>query len=70
MSFEVTITELVTTEEMVKGDWGAMSADPKAEYGYRPDRMGRIVRKVDRFKQTVDGLDLVAVIRAVNGITP
>ena len=70
--FVVTIKE-VTTETKIRGkDWeqgaGKITADNPEGYGYSPQIEKEVGVTHEIFSQNTDDLDLVAVIKAVNGI--
>ena len=70
--FTIKITETDTETTFCGGDWEKGAADSTQErpdgYGYSPqiEKKEAITREV--FSQNTDDLDLVAVIKAVNGI--
>lgn len=68
MSFEIRIVEKTFEKRFVGKDWCQVKGDPGAEFGYTPEIEKTVSVTVERFNQTVDELDLIAVIKAVNGI--
>lgn len=67
--FTITIVE-ETFEERVKGkDWAKGAGGSPEEFGYTPEIKKTVSVRRDLYIQTVDELDMYAVIKAVNGIT-
>ena len=71
MSFTVKISQSKETtvpeeEWVLLADTGGK--DGGALYGYAPERQVTSTESVDLFEQTVEELDLIAVIQAVNGL--
>jgi hypothetical protein len=72
--YKITITE-ITTKKVVKGEqWEQIRTDAEAErdekdtYGYTPKIEKDVEVSEEVYKQTVDDLELVDVIAAVNKI--
>lgn len=69
--YKIVITEYAEDERLVRREW-AQGADPENEdrgYGWTPQV--RQVEYVEReiLKQSVEDVNVVAVIKAINGIT-
>lgn len=65
----IQITEISQEKTLTEQEWKPVTTtDGKADYGYTPQI--ETVVKVNRevFKQNVDEIDLVAVIKAINKI--
>lgn len=76
--YEITITKVVNVKRTERGatvEVGEIQ-DPtmhnglKTKWEYLPDRVSEVSEEKEIYKQTVDELDLVAVINAVNGGKP
>jgi hypothetical protein len=67
--FSIKITRHVTEDQTVKREWRRIGGpDAAPEWGYPPDRVEPVTRQVEVLSQTVDTMDLAAVIKAVNGL--
>jgi hypothetical protein len=68
MSFKITIEQDVTTVRTVGNDWQIVeqSANGAPKYGYTPAVEKEITRTVQVYEQTVETLDIAAVIAVVN----
>ena len=67
--YKVQIVATVERTEKIGKRWEPMtSANAKTEYGYTPETETVVRREITVLEQTVDTLDVAAVIKAVNGI--
>lgn len=70
MDFTITITETAVVPTLTDRQWCQIGVkeDGKAEFGYTPqvETVKRVEAK--RLEQTVESLDLPAVIRAINAL--
>ena len=70
--YEITITEHVVETKTVGKEWerGAdkVDEDHPSGWGYTPEIEKKVAVKREIFSQTTEDLNLVAVIKAVNGI--
>jgi len=66
MSYKIEITETTVKVRIVKGAWGKVVDDPKANYEYAPDREEPVKESRIIYTQVVENLNLVGVISAVN----
>jgi hypothetical protein len=67
--FKITIEEVKIVKKMVKGAWVRFADEPKENnYGYAPDREDDVMIEKQIFIQSVETLDLISVIKAINGI--
>lgn len=73
--YVVTVTAVVERVERVGGDWtkvGEKAIDGSdklgAVFGHTPVVERTVHREIEAFKQTVDELDLSALVSVVNGI--
>ena len=73
MSFTVEISESRTVVVVRKDKWVQIGdtggPDGGTLYGYAPPIEVTTTEKVELFEQTVEDLDLIAVIKAINGLT-
>lgn len=65
MSFTIEIVEYKQERKLVDGKW-VPGAGKDGAFGYAPDREENVIKSVEVYKQTVENLDLVAVIAAIN----
>lgn len=69
MAFKIVITQTKTERKMVDGRWSVIKKkDGDEEYGYPPPREETVSNTVEIYSQSVEELDLPAVIVAVNGL--
>lgn len=70
MRYTVTITTKETSKQLVQGDWTTIKkSGDNVDYGYPPAIEKPVEQIVKVLEQTTESLDLVAVIKAINGIT-
>lgn len=76
IQFKVTVTAIIEREQTVGKDWAVIAKEPKTpddkiaseKYGYTPE-ITKVVRKDQQiFEQTVDALDMAALVGVVNGL--
>lgn len=70
MKYTITIQQEREETRLTGREWQVLKqdADGKPERGYTPQVEERRIVKVTVLEQTVDELDIVAVIKAINGI--
>lgn len=70
MPFTITITETRTIETVTARTWqkGGPDGTNGREYGYTLQIPETRSETIERLKQTVETLDLPAVIKAINGL--
>lgn len=68
IQYTVKIMATVERTEKCGKDWKQVSNDPKAEWAYTPEIEKTVRREVTMLEQTVDELDIGAVIKAINNI--
>lgn len=70
MAFEIVIKESVTAKTLTRRQWTKVGTlpDGRDEMGYTPEEHQHEIIQIERLKQTVDALDLPAVIRAINSL--
>lgn len=68
--YKVTVTAVVERTEMAGKEWARASADPASPYAYTPEIEKTVRRDVLIFEQSVDKLDMTALVLVVNGIRP
>lgn len=68
--YEVVITRSAVETERIGGQWAEIGVDDddKKEFGYTPKYDREATVKKEIYRQRAEGLDLVAVIKAINGI--
>lgn len=66
--YKITITE-IKKEVSTRREWKALSGSGEStQYGYTPELPCVNEVEFTRLSQTVDAIDLPAVIRAINGL--
>lgn len=75
--YTVTIKAIVEREETVGKEWTVIGQEmdeatgkPKDVRGYTPETTKTVRRELEIYEQTVDCLDVAAVVSVVNGLTP
>lgn len=67
----VTITKTEAVEKLVHGDWvqgGSDRSNDKTGYGYAPTRTLMVDTTTQLLSQTLEEIDLPAVIKAINNL--
>ena len=66
--FEITVTEVVAEKTIEGKDWEIISKPKECDavYGYTPEIKKTTIVTREVYKQSVDKLDIVALIAAVN----
>lgn len=66
--YKITIEKTVEAVEIAGHNWAVIGTkeDDKPEYGYTPEIVKRAIKTVEIYSQTVEWLDVYAVIQAVN----
>lgn len=66
--FEITITKTTTERRTLPPKWELTGKDGEAVYGYTPEVPADVPVTLKILTQTVEDLDLPAVIKAINRI--
>jgi len=74
VSYTIRVTKETKEEKLTRGEWVRVRTDEQMKslgsaaeaYGYAPDRVQTVSSRDDIFTQTVDDLDMRALIAAVN----
>ena len=67
--YKVTVSAVVERVEMAGKEWARVSADPASHFAYTPEIEKVVRREVSIYEQSVDTLDMAALVLVVNGIT-
>ncbi len=70
IKYKITVVATVERVEVCGKEWQRQTAEDNSKYAYTPEIEKTVRRDVEVYQQTVDSLDLVEVICAVNSITP
>lgn len=76
--YKVTVSAVVQRVDKAGKDWGVVGQEFKEGnpdklvpvYGYTPEIEKTVLREIAVFDQTVDTLDMAALVMIVNGIKP
>lgn len=68
--YTVKITATVERVEKAGKRWERMTAADDSDYAYTPEYETTVQRNVDIYEQSMDSLDVLAVIMAANGAKP
>ena len=67
--YTIKITETRTVERDVGHKWvGSRGGEEQTESGYTPSHMAPVEETVERYEQTVDAVDIPAIVAIVNGV--
>lgn len=76
--YTITVTAIIERTQMVGKDWAivgqkyedGITDKPVDVRGYTPEIEKVVQKEIKVYEQAVDSLDMAALIKAVNGITP
>jgi hypothetical protein len=67
--YVVTVKAVVERVEKAGKEWARTTGDPSSPMAYTPEIEKTVQRQVDVYEQTVDSLDIAALVLVVNGIS-
>lgn len=77
IQFKVTISAIVEREQTIGRDWVVLSEEikpgesiPTKVFGYSPEITKTVRKEIQVFEQTVETLDMAALVSVVNGLKP
>jgi len=66
--YKITIEKIEEVTKVVRGEWTRVSDTGPNPFGYTPDREAEVKVETTILEQTVEELDLKAVLKAINGL--
>jgi len=66
--YKITIEKVEEVTMIVRGEWARVSESGPNTFGYTPDREAEVKVETKLLEQTVEELDLKAVLKAINGL--
>ena len=66
--YEITVKAVVELVEKQGKEWKPVSTEPNAAYAYTPEIDKTVRREIEIYRQTVDKLDMPALVSVINNI--